>query len=375
LKILFFGFLYGIGLLPLKKALIRIVRVMRNVPVELLTQILEKLPLKSGSKEVFAALKVQGCKTALISSGLPNFIVEALSRQLGADYAFGIEVGVKNGVLTGEVWGDALERKGKFLVLKKLMESEGVTAKELTLVADDRNNASMFLKEARKIGYDADFLVRIKADVVINGKFAKVLPAINCEARPRPTLTRNDIVREMIHASGFFVPIVASFISVPLAAALICLVVAFYVISEFQRLKGRGMPLISNITRHAASQSELSEFTLAPIYFAAGIVVTLLLFPMPASSAAIAVFTVGDSTASIVGGRLSKKPLPFHRAKSLEGSLAGFFFAFLAALVFVSPWFALLGAAFGMFVEYLPLPVNDNLLMPLFTGLALALLI
>jgi dolichol kinase len=114
---------------------------------------------------------------------------------------------------------------------------------------------------------------------------------------------------------------------------------------------------------------------LAPIYFAFGILLTLLLFPAPASSAAIAIFTLGDSTASLIGGTISKKFLPFNRAKTLEGSLGGFLFAFLAGSLFVAPWIALIGAAVGMLVEYLPLPVNDNLLMPLFTALILTFLI
>jgi dolichol kinase len=36
---------------------------------------------------------------------------------------------------------------------------------------------------------------------------------------------------------------------------------------------------------------------------------------------------------------------------------------------------ALLGAIVGMFIEYLPLPINDNLLIPIVTGLFLTFLI
>jgi dolichol kinase len=59
----------------------------------------------------------------------------------------------------------------------------------------------------------------------------------------------------------------------------------------------------------------------------------------------------------------------------LEGSLAGFVCAFLAGSFFVAPWLALIGAAVAMTVEYLPLPVNDNLMIPLCTGLTLMFLV
>ncbi|MCJ7713325.1 phosphatidate cytidylyltransferase, partial [Candidatus Bathyarchaeota archaeon] len=131
----------------------------------------------------------------------------------------------------------------------------------------------------------------------------------------------------------------------------------------------------SLITKNAVSNSEVYDFAAAPLYFAAGILLTLLLFPTPASSAAIAMFAFGDSAASIFGGRISKKPFLFNKDKTLEGSLIGFFFAFLGALFFVSPPIAVFGAAVAMLFEYLPLPLNDNLIIPVVTGLVLTLIV
>jgi len=139
-------------------------------------------------------------------------------------------------------------------------------------------------------------------------------------------------------------------------------------------LEVRNLPLISAITHHAASQSELYGFAAAPLYFAFGIVATLILFPTLAGGAAIAMFCLGDSAASLFGGLISTS-LPFNKGKTWEGSLAGFFFAFLAGTFFVSPWLALAGAAIAMTIEVLPLPVNDNVLVPVITGAALTLLV
>jgi phosphoserine phosphatase len=84
-------------------------------------------------------------------------------------------------------------------------------------------------------------------------------------------------------------------------------------------------------------------------------------------------FCFGDSAASLFGGLISTS-LPFNKGKTWEGSLAGFIFAFLAGSFFVSPWLALAGAAIAMTIEVLPLPVNDNVLIPVITGAALTLL-
>jgi len=218
-------------------------------------------------------------------------------------------------------------------------------------------------------------VLRVKADNVVTGRLSGILPIIDGKPKQRSLPSKNDVLRETIHASGFFVPVLAGLIGITAVALLICVVSALYFLSELYRMNRKNLPIISTITRHAASQAELYEFAAAPLYFAIGILITLLLFPAPVSSATIAIFALGDSTASLFGGLISKKPLPFNKGKTLAGSLVGFFFAFLAALFFVSPALALIGAAVAMTVESLPLPVNDNVLIPLYTGLALILVV
>lgn len=375
MKILFFGFLYEIGIFSLKNGLTNVFSVFHGVNIEFMIQTFNKIPLIPNTEKVFEELKNNGVKIALISSGLPTFLVKNLELRLKADFAIGFEVGMKGNLLTGEIWGEVIEKNGKFTILKQLLDSEKCSTLECAVVADDRNNVSIFLSNIKKIGFNADFLIRSKADLVLTGTLKKLLPSLNGEIHLRRTFSKRDVIREIIHGAGIFMPIFALWIGIFPIAFFIILMVLSYSASEFLRLRGKRLPLFSNITRLAASPSELSEFTLAPIFFAFGILLTLILFSPPASSAAIAMFALGDSTASIIGGTISKKPLPFNRTKTIEGCLGGFFFAFLAGLIFVSPLIALIGAAFAMFIEFLPLPINDNLVMPLSTGLFLSLII
>jgi phosphoserine phosphatase len=375
LKMLFIGFLYGVGVVTLKSALKRIFNIMQGVKIEKLMRIFDKIPSKPQLESVFAQLKTRNCKIALISSGLPTVIVEKLASTLGADYAFGIEVGVNDGKLTGEIWGDVIESNGKFRVLSQILATEGLNPKDCVVVADDRNNSCIFLSGMQKIGYNPDFVLRVKADTVVIGGLSGILPIIDGKPKQRSFPSKNAVLREAIHASGFFVPVLAGLIGVYPVALLICIVMALYFVSELSRMNSKNLPVISAITRHAAFQAELYDFAVAPLYFAIGILLTLVIFPAPVSSAAIAIFALGDSTASVFGGPLSKKPLPFNKGKTLEGSLAGFFFAFLAGSLFIPPVKALIGAAVAMAIECLPLPVNDNVPIPLCTGLALMLIL
>jgi len=373
-EILFFGFLYEAGILKLQSVLRRIFRESKGVELETLALIFEKIPSTPFLENIFSQIKIRNCKIALISSGLPTVVVKKLAEAVGADYAFGIEVDTKDGKLTGEISGDAINPEGKLKILSRILTDEGLQLSDCIVVADDRNNRCIFLPGMLKIGFNPDFVIRVKADRIVNGKLSSILPIIDGKPHKRSFPSTNDFLREDIHASGFFMPVIATLIGVPTVGFLIFGIALIYAISELWRLEGRELSFISAITRHAASQSELRGFAAAPLYFAFGILFTLLVFPAPASYAAIAMFCLGDSVASLFGGLISTS-LPFNKGKTWEGSLSGFFFAFLAGSFFVSPLLAFTGAAIAMTVEVLPLPINDNILVPVVTGAALTLLI
>ena len=212
---------------------------------------------------------------------MPTVIVKKLARTLGADYAYGVEVETKDGKLTGEIWGDAIAKNGKLKILSRNFNQENLQLSDCVVVADDRNNRCIFLPGMLKIGFNPDFVIRVKADRVVNGKLSGILPIIDGKTHKRSFPSANDFVREDIHASGFFMPVIAGLISVPVVASLIIFIAIIYTVSELSRLEGSELPLVSAITRHAASQSELYGFAAAPLYFAFGIVATLLLFPNP----------------------------------------------------------------------------------------------
>ncbi len=159
-----------------------------------------------------------------------------------------------------------------------------------------------------------------------------------------------------------------------LLASLILLVAVFYMLSEVARVRGINIPILSSITWSAANKTELYEFATSPIHFALGIAISFLIFPEPIRYVAITILTLGDGCAHIFGMKFGRTPLPFNKGKNLEGTIFGFLFAFLGAMIFVDPVRALIAAAVGMLVEGLPSPINDNLTMPLASGLILTLI-
>jgi HAD superfamily phosphoserine phosphatase-like hydrolase len=376
IKLLSIGLLYEARLLRLESALRRIFNLFRGFTGKELVDIFAKVPLLPDTEAVFAKLREKGFKTALISSGLPQVVVENLASRLKTDYAVGLELETNDSVLTGNIDGDVIRKDGKASVMEKILKREGLTRKDCVVVADDRNNSQIFHPETLKIGYNPDFLIAFKSDHVIKESLLEIFSILEeTQKRPRYSLTLSEAIREAIHGSGLFITLAAMRFGNYQVAFLLFLMALVYMASELARLERKSIPVISSITLKAATSSERYEFTTAPISFALGIMLSLLLFPTPVNYASIAIISLGDSAASVFGKLFGKTSIPFNKGKNLEGSFAGFAFAFLGASFFLSPLQAFIGAFVGMLVESLPLPVNDNLSTPLVTGALLTLIL
>jgi dolichol kinase len=84
--------------------------------------------------------------------------------------------------------------------------------------------------------------------------------------------------------------------------------------------------------------------------------------------------SLGDTVAALVGIKFGKIRLG-SRGKSLEGSLAFFLIAFLCSLFFVKIEYAFISAFLGAAIEFLPLPIDDNFVLPIFIAGLLSILI
>jgi len=112
------------------------------------------------------------------------------------------------------------------------------------------------------------------------------------------------------------------------------------------------------------------------IWTLSGAFLTIFLFPENKSIVTLSLLylTLGDSVAALIGIKFGKIKLG-SRGKSLEGSLAFFAVAFLCSIFFVKIEYAFITAFLGAAIEFLPLPVDDNFILPIFTAGLISILI
>ena len=186
-------------------------------------------------------------------------------------------------------------------------------------------------------------------------------------------LKRLNLTRSVIHLSGLSVVFLRKLVGVNLTLSLIMIVTFIYLISELLRLRNKSFPLI-NLTIKASRNEERNQLIIRPVYYAVGIAASMIIFPENIGNSAITIVTLGDCLAGLSGTIIGRNPIPYNRDKTIEGSLVGFISAFLVSCVFVSVHVAFLGALTGAFAESCDRLLDDNLAVPLASGLVMSLL-
>jgi len=175
--------------------------------------------------------------------------------------------------------------------------------------------------------------------------------------------------RMAVHASALLVPFLAEATSKSTVLTALIAVTALYLVSEALRLKGGRLPFITEFTLRMSREDERTHFIARPVYLAAGVILSLLLFPTSIAYASITIVAVGDPVASYFGQRFGRTRIG---RKTLEGFVAGSIVSFAGALPWVHPNLALIGSAAGMLLELLEIP-DDNLAMSIGAGSAMVI--
>lgn len=177
-----------------------------------------------------------------------------------------------------------------------------------------------------------------------------------------------EVFRKSIHLCSAFVPPLLSVAYKPVLFLLLAALV-LYSFTEFIRLKGINVPVVSKITSIAARKRDENKFVLGPVTLVAGIISAALLWNPESARIGIYALAFGDGLASLVGKLLGRIHIPFTNGKTAAGSLACFYAVFLssycvgrnAAVSFVLAFVA-------MVVEIIPMTDLDNIVIPVVIG-------
>ncbi len=375
--------LFNMGKLSIEELLSAAYVRFKGITLEQAEMVYKNIPLIHHAKETIEILRDHGYYVVLISSGVPDLFVKDLAARLSANDGYGVQIGVHDLQLTGEVYGPLTKPLGKSLLVEELLHKNNLTWQETIVLVDDCNNLDIMQKAGISIGVNAHYAVRQQAHYLINSRnLAEVIDILDvADADTYKTLFSGmrkqmmyswlqEIRRKGMHVLVACMPLFPTGFY-PTMFTVIVLLMAAYAISECFRINGYSFPLLGGITRSSIRKAEERGFAFGPITLLSGASLSLVFFSPVVSSTVIWIVAFADTIATIVGRSIGNHRIPYNVKKSIEGSLAAWIVAFLCGCVYLPLLPAILSGLFASLIESLPLRSLDNFFVPIGAGLLL----
>ena len=122
----------------------------------------ERLRLSPGAERMLGRMRSLGIKTLLVSSGFTYF-TERLKERLSLDYTLSNTLELKNGKLTGKVFGRIVDAQAKAAKLRELRDALRLSRDQVIAFGDGANDLAMMAEAGVSIAYHAKPVVRERA--------------------------------------------------------------------------------------------------------------------------------------------------------------------------------------------------------------------
>jgi dolichol kinase len=189
---------------------------------------------------------------------------------------------------------------------------------------------------------------------------------------------RAEVFRKTLHVLAIVVPIGMQVLGKEVSVALLALLAVLAVLADIARVRSLSFSrfiqaCFGGMMRPAEWPRPGDPFLLnGATWLLISACLLALIFPMYLAVRALAMGILGDAAAALVGRRFGRRRLG-KSPKTIEGALAFFVAAALSLGVMQSlaHYEIILAAVVGSMMEATPLPVNDNLRVPLFVAFTL----
>jgi dolichol kinase len=192
-----------------------------------------------------------------------------------------------------------------------------------------------------------------------------------------------EILRKAIHISSLSIPLIYRYVlhfnKKISFLILIPLTVTFILIETFRIEHRTFKRFYHNIFGIVMRKHELSDFTGA-VYVLVSAVICISVFPKNIAFMSLAFLAIGDTLAAVIGLSFGKRRIPGTK-KSIEGSIGCFVGIFLFGFIYyicdenlgIAMGTIALGALTATLAEAWKFPLDDNLKIPVISGIVMYL--
>ena len=130
-------------------------------------EVRDSVRLTPGARTLCRTLLRLGLTLGVVSGGFLE-VVEPLAKELGITYVLANRLEIKDGLLTGRVLGDIVDRAAKADALRRFAAAEGLPMSRTVAIGDGANDLDMLAAAGLGVAFNAKPLVRERADTTVN---------------------------------------------------------------------------------------------------------------------------------------------------------------------------------------------------------------
>jgi len=190
-------------------------------------------------------------------------------------------------------------------------------------------------------------------------------------SKPKEFSVKRELQRKSIHLGMIIIPVWVYV--TPGTIGLLGLIIATFatVVIDLLRLSDRRLRQFFLRLFRSLIRTHEEEHLLGSTYFMIAALLSVIAFDEMIAICALSFLVIGDTAAAIVGKKYGR---PKYWGKSPHGSAACFVVSFaIGALLLGDLRVAAAGAFAAAVAEALPVPMDDNMRVPIFSGLVMQL--
>jgi phosphoserine phosphatase len=139
------------------------VALLKGLPESVIDEVRSEILLTPGARTLVATLKKLGHSVAVVSGGF-TAVIEPILRELEITHYRANTLEIIDGLLTGNVLGDVIDRAAKATALRDFAELEGVSMEQTIAIGDGANDLDMIAAAGLGVAFNAKPAVKAAAD-------------------------------------------------------------------------------------------------------------------------------------------------------------------------------------------------------------------
>jgi len=165
------------GELDFAQSLLARVGLLKGLPETVFDQVRDEITLTDGASDLVKLLHSQGHVVSLVSGGFVN-IMQPIVDELNIDYFRANTLEVVDGLLTGQVLGDIVDRAAKAQALTEFALDAHVAMENTVAIGDGANDLDMMALAGLSIAFNAKPVVIEAADLSITEPTLSSVPQL-----------------------------------------------------------------------------------------------------------------------------------------------------------------------------------------------------